>query len=371
MQKRFFLGIPRPLRNSLTRTIGEHMASIILNEATVRNFKPSDKQVTYWDSNLAGFGVMVSPGGTKTFTMQIGKARKRTSLGRYPIITLAEARAEAKKYMAQVTLGKHMAPNWPLSSLIGRFEDDLVSKAPRTQESYRWLLGRLPKHFTVKRIGDITPEDIKDATKKLSPSVESHTLAVLKILFRYAIRHNYIDKNPAQAFSVKPSQSRRRILTDAELAKVWRALGDDTYSQIVKIIILCGCRKNEVANLSVHEDMATLAAEHSKNKKQHTFPLPQAAIELLKTDLTFSGWSRAKKRLDRLSGVTDYCIHDLRRTFISTHARIGTPLHVAELLVGHISGSFGGVVGTYNLHKYENEMRLATDAYTKHLATIL
>ncbi len=347
------------------------MASIILNDATVRNFKPSDKQVTYWDSNLAGFGIMVSPGGTKTFTMQIGKARKRLTIGRYPIITLAEARAEAKKHMAQVTLGKQMAPNWPLSALVERFTGDMASKAARTQESYRWLLGRLPKHFTVMRIGDITSEDITEATKKLPPSVQSHTIAVVKILFRYAIRHNYIDRNPAQAFTVKPSQSRRRILTDAELAKVWHVLADDTFSHIIKVIILCGCRKNEVKNLTVQGDIATLAAEHSKNKKQHSYPIPQQAIDLLKNDMNFSGWSRAKKRLDRLSGVTDYCIHDLRRTFISTHARIGTPLHVAELLVGHISGSFGGVVGTYNLHKYENEMRLAVDAYTKHLATIL
>jgi len=347
------------------------MASINLTDTTVRNLKPSEKQITYWDSTLSGFGLMVSPGGSKTWTMMVGKARKRITIGRFPIIGIAEARAEAKKRMAQITLGRYSAPNWPLESLIERFEGDLGSRAIRTQESYRWLLGRLPKHFTVRRVGDITPEDIREATKKLPPSVQSHTIAVLKILFRYAVRHNIIEKNPAEPFTVKPSRTRSRTLSDEELSKVWHALKDDIYSHVVKLLILTGCRKNEIQHLTLEGDIATLPSKRAKNKREHVFPLPAAALPLLDRPLPFHGWSKSKARLDNASGVTGWTLHDLRRTYATIHAKIGTLPHITERLLNHASGTISGVAAVYNRYHYFDEMKVAVTAYERHLATIV
>ena len=96
-----------------------------LTELTVKNLKPSDKQVTYWDTQLKGFGLMVSPGGTKTFTMMIGKARRRETIGRYGIITLAEARQEARTRLANITLGRHTHRHSPISAILEAFTEAL------------------------------------------------------------------------------------------------------------------------------------------------------------------------------------------------------------------------------------------------------
>jgi len=347
------------------------MPSIRLTDLTVKNLVPSDKQVTYWDETLSGFGVMVSPGGTKTFTMMIGKARKRTTLGRYPTISLQDARTQAKKKLADITLGRLASPVMPLESLIGVFLAESDDRATRTQESYSWLLQRLPKHFTSKRVGDITPLDIREAVSKLSPSVKQHTVAVLKILFRYGLRHGLADRNPTTALTVKPSTPRSRILTDDELVQIMHKLGDDTFSRTVKLLILTGCRRSEIQHLTLQKDYAKIASSFTKNGREHTIPITPAIASLLTHPLNFNGWSKAKKRLDLLSGVSNWTLHDIRRTYATIHARLGTSPHIIERLLNHVSGEISGVAATYNRHHYLPDQKKAIDAYDSFIQSLL
>src|SRR5207248_4580413 len=60
---------------------------------------PVEGQITYWDSSLPAFGIRVSQGGTKTWTVVHGEKRKRISIGRYPVISLQQARSEAKRVL--------------------------------------------------------------------------------------------------------------------------------------------------------------------------------------------------------------------------------------------------------------------------------
>ena len=69
-----------------------------LTDLSIKALKPTGKQVTHWDENLAGFGVRVSQKGTKTFVVMVGKERKLISLGRYPHLSLKTARTEAQKH---------------------------------------------------------------------------------------------------------------------------------------------------------------------------------------------------------------------------------------------------------------------------------
>lgn len=69
--------------------------------------------------------------------------------------------------------------------------------------------------------------------------------------------------------------------------------------------------------------------------------------------------------------VHPYRLHDLRRTFSSTLASFGTPIHVTEKLLNHVTGSFGGVAGVYNRHTYMDEMRDATTTYEQHLEKLI
>src|SRR6185312_16779867 len=118
------------------------MAKLALNDLSLRSIKPPPKgQCWYWDESLSGFGVRVSQGGSKTFVLN----RKNTtiSIGRYPIVGLAAARKEAKRLLAEFTLGKVRPQTVSCQEAIALFLDDKGrAKRARTVKDYERLLGR-------------------------------------------------------------------------------------------------------------------------------------------------------------------------------------------------------------------------------------
>jgi integrase len=90
-----------------------------------------------------------------------------------------------------------------------------------------------------------------------------------------------------------------------------------------------------------------------------------------KPSTPFNGWSKAKAQLDQLSGVHNWTLHDLRRSYATNMARLGVPLHVIERLLNHVSGSFGGIVSVYRKHQYMDEMREAVHKYENWLKNLL
>jgi integrase len=83
-----------------------------------------------------------------------------------------------------------------------------------------------------------------------------------------------------------------------------------------------------------------------------------------------SGWTRAKRSLDTLSGVTAWRLHDIRRTVATGLQRLGMRLEVIEAVLGHVSGSRAGIVGLYQRHAFEPEKRAALEAWGAHVARI-
>ena len=152
------------------------------------------------------------------------------------------------------------------------------------------------------------------------------------------------------------------------------------FGTIVKLLILTGQRRGEVAGLEWPEvDYAaavwTIPAARSKNGRAHALPLAPVALATIKSlprlsdsfafpargneEATFSGWSKAKAQLDELAGVTDWTLHDLRRTTATRLAGLGIPPHIVERILNHAGGSFAGVAGVYNRFEYGEEMREA------------
>ena len=71
------------------------------------------------------------------------------------------------------------------------------------------------------------------------------------------------------------------------------------------------------------------------------------------------GFSKFKRKLDKLSGVSGWTLHDLRRTARSLMSRAGMPSDHAEHCLGHV---VPGVRGVYDRHEYLEEMRSAYEA---------
>src|SRR6266852_5525504 len=123
------------------------MVSLVrLSDLTIKKLKvPESGQVAYTDDSLPGFSLRISHGGTKTFVLVHGRLRSRTTIGRYPIVPLAQARQKAKEILAEKTLGKGRPRNISFEQAKATFvkECEQHNKA-RTVNDYTRLLAR---HF--------------------------------------------------------------------------------------------------------------------------------------------------------------------------------------------------------------------------------
>ncbi len=364
-----------------------------LTDLSIRKLKaPSSGQRTYYDAALPGFGVRVSQGGTKSFVVLYGKARKRKTIGRYPDTKLADARREAKRIQSDVTLleaAKTVAPK-PISFSEARdkfLEHCETKNKPRTVRDYRRLLN---KHFKFrKNISDIDRKDVMSVVTALNrtPSESQHAYVAIRTLMNWCATHGLIEHSPVPSLRFR-SQSRSRILSDEELRAVYLRAKSFRYpyGPIVQLLILTGQRRSEIAALrrswiSGHEIM--FPQGFTKNKREHRIPigeLTQSVVAELPsgTDLLFpsrydeekpfNGWGKCKRVFDAAIDVTDYTLHDLRRTYSSNMARLSVPLHVTEKLLNHVSGTISGVAAVYNRHSYLAEMRAAVQAYEQRLS---
>jgi hypothetical protein len=135
------------------------MPSVRLTEITIRNLAaPAAGQATYWDASLPGFGLRLSQGGARSFVVVHGETRTRRTIGRYPIISLADARNEARRLMAEITLGLNKPPTVTFQEALDEFLANSEKRnRPRTARDYRRLLTR---HFLTpfggKQLGDVT-----------------------------------------------------------------------------------------------------------------------------------------------------------------------------------------------------------------------
>lgn len=373
------------------------MTSHALTDVAIRALPlPEKGQRTHWDSVVPGFGVRVSQGGTRTFVLMHGRNRQLSTIGRVGIITLAEARQKAKHTLAQKTLGQ-LQPN---TKTFGQAYEDFKEQKlprlkPRTQKDYTRILDAhyLPK-LRHDKLKDIGPDRVYGITDKLvkTPSEQSHALAVGRTFFRWCVRRRYIQHSPLEGVELPKLPSRKRVLNDQELVKVYRAAEEygHPYGNIVQLIILTGQRPGEVAKLrevwfSHNQQAITFPPGVLKHSREHTIPLGPRALAILgsvtpehgyyfpargRTDKPFSGFSKSKKRLmELLPDVDPFTDHDLRRTFSTNVARLGVPPHIKEMLLGHAGKS--DIESVYDLYQYLPEMRAAVEKYDAHIGNLL
>lgn len=372
-----------------------------LTDITLRSLPlPEKGQKTYPDDILPGFGVRVSQGGTKTFVVMHGPTRERITIGRYPVLSLADARAEAKRVLAEKTLGKNRPKSVTYDVARDEFLREKSDKRPNTIRDYTRLLRRFS--FGRTRLADIGRQDVKKKLDKITaPSERKHALVAIKTFFRWSVASEYLEHSPCEGIKAPQANgSRKRVLTTTELAEVLQVARSCPYpfGPIVQLLVLTGQRRNEIAHLEWEwidrtGRTITLPASLTKNKREHTFPfgdMVEAVFEALplqgrhlfpaarehvrgKPTTVFNGWGKAKQSFDaKLDDVKPYTLHDLRRSMSTVMAQLNIPQLVVEKLLNHISGGEQSPIAqVYNRHTYLSEMRDAVQAYENHLKSIL
>jgi integrase len=360
---------------------------------------PESGTATVWDATVKGFGVRISPKGTKTFIALIGSGQ-RHKIGRYPLISLTEARSEAKKVLAQKTLGTFEKPHtitW--ETAVERYLAACADKnRPRTVADYKKHLARFP--FKGRRLATIKKRDVAAELEKITAkSMRAHVLTSIKAFFSWCAGQGYVDQTPLAGLKAAAQRlsKPRRALSPEELKTVLSTALQYPYpfGQIIALLILTGQRRTEVSKLEwewIADDTITIPASVAKNHLEHTFPYGKLVRQVLesipayakqsrylfparyetmrgKSTTVFNAWSKSKAAFDKeFKGVEPYKLHDLRRSFATTLQSLSVPLEVREKLLNHISGSQAGIAGVYNVHPFREEMK---DAIAKHDAFLI
>jgi integrase len=244
---------------------------------------------------------------------------------------------------------------------------------------------------------DLTRDQVvraHDALAKSAPIMAARAVGYGSAAYAWAIKRGTLQiANPFARLEVAPTTKRERVLEDDEIRRVWAATeAPGPFNAIVRALILTGQRRSEVGGMVWDElspDLATwtIPGARTKNCITHVVRLsPQAQAIVAaepRSDATslvfpgrfganaFNGYAQAKVALDRASGVTNWTLHDLRRTCATGLQKLGVRLEVTEAVLNHTSSSRGGIVGVYQRHDWAYEKRAALQAWADRLDAIV
>lgn len=347
-----------------------------LGDAVIRSLEPG----TYFDTRTPAFGIRVGA-HRKTWIVTRGRGRTVVTLGHYPAISLKEAREKAYA----VFLGPEEVHKSKVT-VENALREFLGQKGRWRPHTLAVMSGNLRRFRWTGHLASITKRDILQVLDAIEGrSARAHALKDARTFFNWCVGR-YIEHSPVAGIRMERQVSRDRVLTDAELKQVWIACdAAGAFGDIVRLLILTGQRRTEVGSLQwswVGTEQMTWPAVVTKNGREHRLPLGERAQRIVERNTNktpfvfparmrandqvprpFSGWSKSLAALQAASATANWTLHDLRRTFATGLARLGTPIHVIEKLLNHLSGAFAGVAGTYNRFDYWAEQQTALRAW--------
>lgn len=391
------------------------------------------------EASITRYAVKSPHGGGLAIEVRAGKSRRfvyryriagtqaTVILGNYPALSLARARIEHAELVALVKKGidprKHVASEkvknetaLTMDELLERWlEAQRIAQTvkPRTLQCHQERWNRhLKKTLGNIRLIDLTRAHLAQAleiTRRATKDETRKGLGTLNQMLDYAVVHCLIEANPARLlrpkdFGASASSPRERWLTIPELRRLWKAIDDDLggggslaeggrgvsrhatislpAANAIKLLILTGCRRGEVANMrfsQIKDDIWTIP--ETKNGKSHTVFLSPQAIKVIETqaryvnsDIVFESdrattaevepilvdsITRALRRLiaRSLPDMEPFTVHDLRRSAATNWAeRLDTEERIIELCLNHTP--INKLVRTYHRSKHTDKTRL-------------
>lgn len=346
-----------------------------LTKRSIDAIKATGDDFFIWDTALPGFGLRVSPKGRKTFIVQYRyKSRsQRVSIGRASIITVDEARSNAKVIMGKIESGNNPAMDVrvyrkapTLSEINVRFIKEHIELRlkPSTQVNYKQIM----KAYVLPALGDrkvseITHKDVVELHTALgyTPYQANRALLVLSKIFNLCEKWGLRDhgSNPCRHVEKYKEKNRQRFLDHSELARLWDTLDEELEtgptSQYAigayKLLILTGCRLGEIQKMQwshVKENRVEFPDTKTGYKR---LPFNAEAMRVLHSiprqlgnDYVICGdklgthivnLQKSWRRIREKAKLDDVRIHDLRHTFASHAVMSGTPLAIVSKLLGH------------------------------------
>ena len=373
-------------------------SSMRFTDAYIKSLKPTASRYEKYDANLAGFGIRVSPSGAKSWMAFSRNMERKTrvTLGRYPHMLLGQARQRAMNTLMEMADGEFQR-----STKLQLFEhalDDWYKKDQAQNKSFLQVRHAMELHVRPRlkdfKLSNIEKRDIIKIIDRIAvrtPTQANRILAFTKRFFSWCVSRDLLAISPANGIAkAKTEVSRDRVLSKDELRAMYNATFEMPYpfGPLLRILTLTGQRLNEVAGVSWKEinlDAAKweLPRDRSKNKTSHIVHLSNpvrkefdALMNPTNQELVFtttgktpvSGFSKAKNQLDKISGVNDWRLHDLRRTFATVATEtLGYEPVVVDRVLNHVSGSVKGIAAVYQKGQYLDKRKIVLDAWADYV----
>lgn len=348
-----------------------------LTKREVEAARPGARQLFLWDDEVRGFGLRVLPTGIKSYILQyrFGTRTRRLTLGRHGVLTVKQAReqarddlvsvrkgidpaaqrrkareAETMQQLAELYLDRHARPHKKLSSIRN---DQAILK------------NRILPALGKRKVADVTRADVQRLHHAMedTPYGANRALALLSKMMNLAERWDIRpdNTNPCRHVERFKEQRRQRFLSTAELARLGEVLRQVERERVewhsvvpaIRLLLFTGARLNEILTLKwehVDVEAGCLHLSDSKTgaKDIHLSPGARQLLARLPRDATnphvISGrlagshlvglekpWRRIRTRAS-LSGVR---LHDLRHTYASVAAATGSSIPIIGALLGH------------------------------------
>ncbi len=341
-----------------------------LTDDAVAGLRPRAREYAVWDKSAPGLGVRVRPSGGKTWVLleHAGGRSRRVSLGPVSTRTVEQARRECHERRASPETDKPVRPA-PAAPLFREFVEGPWKEAifgrckPATRKSYACLLDtRLLPAFGATPLERITPAQVRrwfDAFSCAAPGNANNALKLLRSIFNFAIARSLLDSNPAQGIAPNRRPPMTRFLSREEIARLHAVLDEEAkrgerfrpQADIVRLLLLTGCRRGEIAGLRWSEvqggalmladsktgprkvplnaQARSILDRQKRGESRFVFPSPRDPSRPRGSELSL--WYRVRRK----AGIEDARLHDLRHTVASHAVMNGVAVPVVSRLLGH------------------------------------
>lgn len=359
----------------------------------------SGKRDTYHDIKTSGLQLRITSTGIKTFSVYRrikGGDPERITLGRYPDMTVEQARREAVRIAADISDGKNPAEvkrdhraELTFSELFGDYMERHSKPNKKTwfedQAQFRLYL---EKPLGKKKLSTIDRKSIahihSGITKAGHAPTANRVKALLSSVFGWGITVEHCERNPVIGIKSNKENQRDRFLQSDELPRFFKSLTEEPNSTIkdyVLISLLTGARRSNVLAMQwqdINFDRAEWRIEETKNGTPQTVALSPEAIEILQNRKPLEpaifvfpgigesghleeprkGWNRILER----AGIDNLRIHDLRRTLGSWQAKTGASLAIIGKSLNHKNQNTTAIYARLDLDPVRDSVNKATSA---------
>ncbi|MDE0695904.1 MAG: site-specific integrase [Boseongicola sp.] len=335
------------------------MTGVRLTDARASRLKPAESEYSVRDTAIPSLNVRVYPSGTRTWTCAVGG--RKVSLGRVDLVPVNDARRACLRLQAGGIEPARDVPTYREFAL-GVWTGSWSARCkPTTVKRRNQVLERnLLPAFGTLRIDRITRADIQDwfdAYSTSAPGGANFALRILRQSLKFAVEHGLLASNPARSVLPNRRPKLSRFLSRDEIRRLNEALDrhaggrKGAQADIVRLLLLTGCRKSEIVCLKRREvdgdrlrleDGKTgprtvhLSAEARKiverrieDPGEFLFPSPRNPERPLSGNLPL--WHEIRREI----GIEDVRLHDLRHSYASQCVIEGVPLPVVSKLLGH------------------------------------